>query len=233
MKVVKTTMLLSAYMVVSMLFFSAPSAAQICSTTGKPDKIKVASIPLDYTTNGELSKNSIDALTAISTYSAGQELILDFKSSDVSSQLYQLTTGSVENSNWVNEINLTTRPTVANFSEKPLFEHLTSPLSESTIFKAIQAVSLGLSPSPEYIIDGVDVTPIQRSKPEPTTIGTSNPFSPSAAHRDPIDVQKIQEGKLADAVVLITYETPSPYNCLLYTSPSPRDATLSRMPSSA
>ena len=30
-------------------------------------------------------------------------------------------------------------------------------------------------------------------------------------------------------------KSPSPelYNCLLYTSPSPRDATLSRMPSSA
>ena len=28
-------------------------------------------------------------------------------------------------------------------------------------------------------------------------------------------------------------ENPAHYNCLLYTSPSPRDATLSRMPSSA
>ena len=28
-------------------------------------------------------------------------------------------------------------------------------------------------------------------------------------------------------------ETVDAYNCLLYTSPSPRDATLSRMPSSA
>ena len=27
--------------------------------------------------------------------------------------------------------------------------------------------------------------------------------------------------------------SPDPYACLLYTSPSPRDATLSRMPSSA
>ena len=33
---------------------------------------------------------------------------------------------------------------------------------------------------------------------------------------------------------LITYLTgPEVFNCLLYTSPSPRDATLSRMPSSA
>ena len=29
------------------------------------------------------------------------------------------------------------------------------------------------------------------------------------------------------------YDTSGPYSCLLYTSPSPRDATLSRMPSSA
>ena len=29
------------------------------------------------------------------------------------------------------------------------------------------------------------------------------------------------------------YEAPKRYTCLLYTSPSPRDATLSRMPSSA
>ena len=29
------------------------------------------------------------------------------------------------------------------------------------------------------------------------------------------------------------YQLPKEYSCLLYTSPSPRDATLSRMPSSA
>ena len=33
--------------------------------------------------------------------------------------------------------------------------------------------------------------------------------------------------------ILFTLYTPKNYNCLLYTSPSPRDATLSRMPSSA
>ena len=37
----------------------------------------------------------------------------------------------------------------------------------------------------------------------------------------------------ADGVVMISQSTGSPHTCLLYTSPSPRDATLSRMPSSA
>ena len=31
----------------------------------------------------------------------------------------------------------------------------------------------------------------------------------------------------------LDYDTTQSYSCLLYTSPSPRDATLSRMPSSA
>ena len=36
-------------------------------------------------------------------------------------------------------------------------------------------------------------------------------------------------GKPSDQILKINYNN----NCLLYTSPSPRDATLSRMPSSA
>ena len=36
-----------------------------------------------------------------------------------------------------------------------------------------------------------------------------------------------------DGAVYTTYHGPQPTSCLLYTSPSPRDATLSRMPSSA
>ena len=40
--------------------------------------------------------------------------------------------------------------------------------------------------------------------------------------------QKNKDGKL----ILVTAINPTPA-CLLYTSPSPRDATLSRMPSSA
>ena len=37
----------------------------------------------------------------------------------------------------------------------------------------------------------------------------------------------------ADGKVIAIEKMTNPYTCLLYTSPSPRDATLSRMPSSA
>ena len=39
--------------------------------------------------------------------------------------------------------------------------------------------------------------------------------------------------KQGDEVEILETQTPWPVHCLLYTSPSPRDATLSRMPSSA
>ena len=39
------------------------------------------------------------------------------------------------------------------------------------------------------------------------------------------------DGSSCDSIVIPT--NGQSYNCLLYTSPSPRDATLSRMPSSA
>ena len=39
--------------------------------------------------------------------------------------------------------------------------------------------------------------------------------------------------KHALEVIAFTPETATPYLCLLYTSPSPRDGLLSRMPSSA
>ena len=39
--------------------------------------------------------------------------------------------------------------------------------------------------------------------------------------------------KLVESGVEVVVETGAGNNCLLYTSPSPRDATLSRMPSSA
>ena len=42
----------------------------------------------------------------------------------------------------------------------------------------------------------------------------------------------LESGALLDEVVVVGYGEQS-RNCLLYTSPSPRDATLSRMPSSA
>ena len=36
-----------------------------------------------------------------------------------------------------------------------------------------------------------------------------------------------------DDVIIVTSKFTEAYNCLLYTSPSPRDGLLSRMPSSA
>ena len=55
-------------------------------------------------------------------------------------------------------------------------------------------------------------------------------------------VEKYQHKKKASTIAIRPYFNPSKENmgleqygmaCLLYTSPSPRDATLSRMPSSA
>ena len=43
-----------------------------------------------------------------------------------------------------------------------------------------------------------------------------------------VELQKVLEGNQIDLVAMAGFGT-----CLLYTSPSPRDATLSRMPSSA
>ena len=42
----------------------------------------------------------------------------------------------------------------------------------------------------------------------------------------------LKEGAAAD-VIIVNYNPLTPMNCLLYTSPSPRDGLLSRMPSSA
>ena len=47
-----------------------------------------------------------------------------------------------------------------------------------------------------------------------------------------------QPGQISSAIAageatLAEYSHPDPYTCLLYTSPSPRDGLLSRMPSSA
>ena len=59
-----------------------------------------------------------------------------------------------------------------------------------------------------------------------------------AVQENPNECCGILAGKdgLISALYRVRNSTPSPYRyviCLLYTSPSPRDATLSRMPSSA
>ena len=45
-----------------------------------------------------------------------------------------------------------------------------------------------------------------------------------------IEILDMEDNDLAD---LLIYKTETPKDCLLYTSPSPRDRTRSRMPSSA
>ena len=51
---------------------------------------------------------------------------------------------------------------------------------------------------------------------------------------EPVDLSANQQAITHYREATDTYlGTPDPTNCLLYTSPSPRDATLSRMPSSA
>ena len=49
---------------------------------------------------------------------------------------------------------------------------------------------------------------------------------------DASDIDSVGAKSIADLTQTLTINTGSE-NCLLYTSPSPRDATLSRMPSSA
>ena len=53
----------------------------------------------------------------------------------------------------------------------------------------------------------------------------------SSSERVKIVAQMLTNHNLG--VSMITGDFATVYNCLLYTSPSPRDATLSRMPSSA
>ena len=49
--------------------------------------------------------------------------------------------------------------------------------------------------------------------------------------KDKFEVQILDDS--TDDTIALTKAKVEQYNCLLYTSPSPRDATLSRMPSSA
>ena len=46
-------------------------------------------------------------------------------------------------------------------------------------------------------------------------------------------VDEVNQSESMDSAINGLLQSLDPYSCLLYTSPSPRDATLSRMPSSA
>ena len=57
-----------------------------------------------------------------------------------------------------------------------------------------------------------------------------------AASAMALGAKRVLDGQITQALILTKYEHTAPEllaDCLLYTSPSPRDATLSRMPSSA
>ena len=63
---------------------------------------------------------------------------------------------------------------------------------------------------------------------------TTNPTLIMKSGRNPDDVyQKIKDIGVKDISMEVMGNFVEMYTCLLYTSPSPRDATLSRMPSSA
>ena len=68
--------------------------------------------------------------------------------------------------------------------------------------------------------------------PEQTEAATAPAEGASAAAAGPFDVNSValSTASLGDFPYL---RLPEGYNCLLYTSPSPRDLSTSRMPSSA
>ena len=59
------------------------------------------------------------------------------------------------------------------------------------------------------------------------------PLSQARLHSTPKRVLSRREGVLLGVFALVLHGAVIVWVCLLYTSPSPRDATLSRMPSSA
>ena len=64
--------------------------------------------------------------------------------------------------------------------------------------------------------------------------GPGNFVSPNTAHEaDGVEVDFITVDYINAMNAEVTHPGASANTCLLYTSPSPRDATLSRMPSSA
>ena len=65
-----------------------------------------------------------------------------------------------------------------------------------------------------------------------TASGTANPLTPApiTVVPDPVSPEVVLNPGIAAGPAVVTVPV---LTCLLYTSPSPRDATLSRMPSSA
>ena len=74
----------------------------------------------------------------------------------------------------------------------------------------------------------------QTTQPLPSTAKTFRPTGAPITIADPPTPGTLTQPQTAREIAAQALaETASPSTCLLYTSPSPRDATLSRMPSSA
>ena len=92
-----------------------------------------------------------------------------------------------------------------------------------------------LSETPELSIDEVDRVDIGLMEIPPTVLGSSrfaNKFSSIRMMIHYCNLLGLQFERL-EGLMAKELDNISDDNCLLYTSPSPRDATLSRMPSSA
>ena len=75
------------------------------------------------------------------------------------------------------------------------------------------------------LVENSPLLPLPLNKGKPGKKST-----PEAAQEGPVSKEEVPE----ESIIYIDDDAePSPLTCLLYTSPSPRDATLSRMPSSA
>ena len=97
----------------------------------------------------------------------------------------------------------------------------------------------GWCPGERSFIQEFDITPVAEANPMlEIDYTTSAPIVSDGDYRYHIAHQIVGYGPAnfnqdAAVVEIITPNNSAEYTCLLYTSPSPRDATLSRMPSSA
>ena len=84
-------------------------------------------------------------------------------------------------------------------------------------------------------MDGKDEwTPVVKRKRKATRVKRSSESESSSSEVDVSCSRKVKYEKHEGIPGLKIYHSgPATWTCLLYTSPSPRDATLSRMPSSA
>ena len=104
--------------------------------------------------------------------------------------------------------------------------------------RAIAAIGLGLSLHLSVLggVLGVTAANAAECPGNPYALGTSRVLTIDPAQFPRLGtVQYPETLPLEDKEVVLTFDDGPlpPYTCLLYTSPSPRDGLLSRMPSSA